>query len=77
MTWKTITERDRREWNFNVADPCDRDVWRSSVRLPCVKLASYLERSPLMWMILLHLHINLNDDDDDDDDDGDGDDDDP
>ena len=32
MTWKTLTERDRREWNLNVVDPCDRDVWRSSVR---------------------------------------------
>ena len=26
---------------------------------------SYLEGSPLMWMMLLHLHINLNADDDD------------
>ena len=32
MTWKTLTERDRREWNLNKVDPCDRDVWRSSVR---------------------------------------------
>ena len=32
MTWKTLTERDRREWNLNMVDPCDRDVWRSSVR---------------------------------------------
>ena len=24
-----------------------------------LKLASYVERSPLMWMMLLHLHINL------------------
>ena len=34
--------------------------------LSCVKLASYMERSPLMWMMLLHLHVNLNGDDDDD-----------
>ena len=27
--------------------------------LPCVQLTSYLEGSPLMWMMLLHLHINL------------------
>ena len=33
---------------------------------PCVQLASYLERSPQMWMMLLHLHDNLNADDDDD-----------
>ena len=32
MTWKTLTERDRHEWNLNEVDPCDRDVWRSSVR---------------------------------------------
>ena len=30
--WKTHTERDRCEWNLNEVDPCDRDVWRSSVR---------------------------------------------
>ena len=30
-----------------------------------MQLASYLERSPLMWMMLLHLHVNLNADDDD------------
>ena len=28
--------------------------------------ASYLEGSPLMWMMLLHLQVNLNADDDDD-----------
>ena len=32
MTWKTLTERDCHEWNLNKVDPCDRDVWRSSVR---------------------------------------------
>ena len=26
--------------------------------LPCVQLASYLERGPLMWRMLLHLHVN-------------------
>ena len=25
-------ERDSCEWNLNEVDPCDRDVWRSSVR---------------------------------------------
>ena len=37
--------------------------------LACMQLASYLEGSPLKWMMLLHLHVNLNaaaaDDDDD------------
>ena len=32
MTWRTLTERDRREWNPNEVDPCDRGVWRSSAR---------------------------------------------
>ena len=32
MSWKTLTERDRHEWNLNKVDPCDKDVWRSSVR---------------------------------------------
>ena len=26
--------------------------------LLCVQLASYLERGPLKWMMLLHLHVN-------------------
>ena len=25
-------DRDSRVWNLNEADPCDKDVWRSSVR---------------------------------------------
>ena len=29
-------------------------------------LASYLERDPLMWMMLLHLHVNQKSDYDDD-----------
>ena len=67
MTWKTLTERDCRDWNLNEVDPCDMEVWRSSMRSAiCVQLASYLERSPLMWMKLLHLNLNLSDDDDDD-----------
>ena len=32
MSWKTLTERDHREWNLNQIDPCDKDVWRSCVR---------------------------------------------
>ena len=32
MSWKTLTERDHCEWNLNEVDPCDKDVWRSSVR---------------------------------------------
>ena len=29
MTWKQLTERDRREWKLSVIDPHDRDTWRS------------------------------------------------
>ena len=32
MTWRTLTERDHREWKLNEVDPCDKDVWKSSVR---------------------------------------------
>ena len=32
MTWRTYTERDRREWKFAEVEPSDRDVWRSNVR---------------------------------------------
>ena len=32
MTWRTLTERDRREWKLSQVGPCDWDVWRSSVR---------------------------------------------
>ena len=38
---KTPTERDRREWNLNKVDPCDRDVWRSSVR-SAMRVANHL-----------------------------------
>ena len=32
MTWKQLTERDRREWKLSAIDPHDRDTWRSGVR---------------------------------------------
>ena len=32
MTWRILTERDRCEWELNEVDPCNRDVWRSSMR---------------------------------------------
>ena len=64
MTWRTLTERDRREWKFNEVDPSDRDVWRSNVRFAMHAASSYLEGSPLMW--IMHLHVSLTADDDDD-----------
>ena len=32
LTWKQLTERDRREWKLSAIDPRDRDTWRSGVR---------------------------------------------
>ena len=32
MTWKQLTERDRREWKLSAIYPHDRDTWRSGVR---------------------------------------------
>ena len=32
MTWKQLTERDRREWKLSAIDPHDRDTQRSGVR---------------------------------------------
>ena len=32
MTWKQLTERDRREWKLSAIDPHDTDTWRSGVR---------------------------------------------
>ena len=57
-------DRDRREWNLNEVDPCDKDVWRSSVRSVMHAASQLPGRSPLMWMMLLHLHVNLNANDD-------------
>ena len=31
MTWKQLTERDRRKWKLSVINPHDRDTWRSGV----------------------------------------------
>ena len=28
MTWKQLTERDRREWKLSAIDPHGRDSWR-------------------------------------------------
>ena len=32
MTWKQLTERDRREWKLSAIEPHYRDTWRSGVR---------------------------------------------
>ena len=32
VTWKQLTERNRREWKLSAINPHDRDTWRSGVR---------------------------------------------
>ena len=32
MTWKQLTEKDRREWKLSAIDSHYRDTWRSGVR---------------------------------------------
>ena len=68
MTWKQLTERDRREWKLSAIDPHDRDTCRSGVRSAMRAASQYLEGGPLLWILPLYLHINQKSDDDDDDD---------
>ena len=69
MTWKQLTERDRREWKLSAIDSHDSDTWRSGVRSAMVQRASCLEGGPLLWIWPLYLHVNPKSDDDEDDDD--------
>ena len=41
MTWKHLTERDRRMWKLSVIDPHYRHTWRSDVR-SAIRAASQL-----------------------------------
>ena len=67
MTWKQLTERDRREWKLSAIDPHDRD-------LPCMQQASCLEgahccgygpytctliKNPMMMMLLFLLVLRF------------------
>ena len=64
MTWKTLTETVVSGISTRlifVIGMCGDPV----LDLPCMQTASYMEWSPLMWMMLLYLHVNLNIDDDD------------
>ena len=46
MTWKQLTERDRREWKLSAIDPHDRDTRISGVK-SAMRVASQLpERGP-------------------------------
>ena len=54
LTWRQLTERDRREWKLWATDPH-----------ACNKSATW-KGGPLMWILLLHLHVDKKSDDDDD-----------
>ena len=70
MTWKQLTERDRREWKLSAIDPHDRDTWRSGVRSAMPAASQLPGRGPLLWIYSLYLYVNKKSDDDDDDDPG-------
>ena len=66
MTWKQLTERDRRQWKLSAIDPHDRDTRRSGVR-SAMRAASQLHgRGPTVVDMPLYLHVNQKSDDDDD-----------
>ena len=68
MTWKQLTERDRREWKLSAIDPHDRDTWRSGVRSAMRATSQLPERGHTVVDIWpLYLHVNQKSDDDDDD----------
>ena len=46
MTWKQLTERDRREWKLSAIDPHDRDTWRSGVRSAMLAASQLPGRGP-------------------------------
>ena len=65
MTYKQLTERDRREWKLSAIDPHDRDTWRSGVR-SAMRAASQLPgRGPTNVDMAPNLHVNQKSDDDD------------
>ena len=46
MTWKQLTERDRREWKLSAIDPHDRDTWKSGVRSATLTASQLPGRGP-------------------------------
>ena len=66
MTWKQLTERDRREWRLSAIDPHVRDTWRSGVRSAMHAASQLPGRRPTVVDIWpLYLHVNQKSDDDD------------
>ena len=64
MTWKQLTERDRREWKLSAIDLHDRDTWRSGVRSAMCAASQLPGRGPLLWIWPLYLNVNKKSDDD-------------
>ena len=52
MTWKQLTERDRR-------------MWKLSLSTLMIETPGDLEGGPLLWILPLYLHANQKSDDDD------------
>ena len=50
MTWKQLTERDRREWKLSAINPHGRDTWRSGVRSAMHAASQLPEGGPLLWI---------------------------
>ena len=59
MTWKQLTERDRREWKLSAINPHDRNMWSSGVRSAIGAATQLSGRGHL------YLHVNQKSDYDD------------
>ena len=46
MTWKQLTERDRREGKLSAINPHDGDTWRSGVRSAMPAVSQLPGRGP-------------------------------
>ena len=46
MTWKELTQRDRRECKLSAIGPYDRDAWRSGMRFAMRAASQLPERGP-------------------------------
>ena len=60
MTWKQLTERDRREWKLSAINPHHRYTWRSCVRSAMHAASQLPGRRPthVVSMLPLYLHVN-------------------
>ena len=52
MTWKQLTERNRREWKLSAIDPHDRDTWRSGVRSAMCATSQLPGRGPYICTLI-------------------------